>query len=815
MLRQLWSRIWIRIIAYLVGSVLLINSLVWVFSPMLSRHFLGDLLGESRLELSQESSVRINLFLSHITIKDLHWQGNKGRQFYLESLRFDFRFLTLFVKELEITSLHINGMELYLHRDDEALSIAGFSLVDEQPGVEQEEVYIEEPQVTGLRSLPLAVNIPIIELNDLRVFIDDAGRLHNLHIKSFRLQQGYANENEAKSALDFSIDLNGANIEFDSALDWQPSGGSLSGKLELQNFVLDPYLYLLDEQEQNIKLSSDLAFTFDLAMPPSDKPQLLEQALKFNSLSLALKNVSATQAPWKAGFDELVFSSENAEFEIKPEDIIIKMPLAMQMKNVSASQLLEDEGRYEQLAQLQSIQFSDALISGNASDPNFSAPNIELDSFVFSKPEDKEAFFTLSALQLKDIAANSSQANLDTIVIKEFKLKAFKAKSGQWDNLLVDIEEEADESEQADDTQNTKQKDSQAESEETASQEADFAFSIKRIVLLENSLIHFHDESTLPIFDLALNLEEMELSQIDNTKPEQMTHVSMQLSDGEYFKQNLSADWQLFHDKPSGKFDMVAKQFPLYKVSPFLKHEAGFDIMAGEMDLDYKGAAELGILDSKAVVLLRGPVFSSGDDDHVKETSAVGQASIPINLALNMLKDHKGNIKLKLSVDGDMTDPEFGFGSVVSLVLKKAILSQARNEIARQFIPYGQLLGVAMMVGTEALKVRFSDLSYIPATQELDEKSASMAEALHQLLLDKPNLDLRLCPVAISADLGLAAETKLLDEQHHQALQMAQQRATTLKANLVLRGIGSERLLLCAARYDGSKDGLARIEIQD
>ncbi|WP_096085718.1 DUF748 domain-containing protein [Agaribacterium haliotis] len=822
MFRRLWARLWFRIVALLVAAVLTFNSIVWLTSPMFSRYFIGDLIESSRLELDQNSLIRLNLFRSRITIENLRWQGNEGRHFLLRSLDFDFRLLPLLLKEFEITRLSVDGVELHLQRREQGLAVAGFEFSQAQPGIEQDaDAEVSEgpnskPAVTGLSSLPLAVDVPIIELSDIQLFIDDHGHQHKVVLERFRLQRAYANREKAESALDFAIDINDTRLSFDSALDWKPSGGALAGELDIQDLNLEPYRYLLPESLATMLLSSDVSLSFEFNMPPSHRPKLLSEHFRFTRLSLALNDFELQLSPWQAAFEQFQLDFTNVEISKDAELFSLQLPMALSLKQLELAQL-QDSDAYRQLLALDSVEIPDSLIYGSSSDAHFKTSLIDVGRLIFSKPDDEKAFFDLSGLALQGLDADQGGVELHTLLIKGFELNAIKDENGQWKNLLLASPEQAGDQTQPEIAEADAQEAASDSAEQQNQPEDDsaFYFKISRIALENASPARFHDASTTPIFDLALVLEELELLDIDSQNIDQVTTVKLATSDGEYYKQELDATWQLFHPQASGKFELLVEQFPLYKVSPMLKDSAGFDIMAGELDLDYRGEVKLAELDSQAKLFLRGPIFSSGSDDHVSDSKVAGQAAIPMNYALGMLKDRKGNIKLKLNIDGDINDPSFDFSNILIVVLRKQIFSMAQKELAKQFIPYGQLLGVAMAAGNQALKVRFSDLTYVPGSEQLDSESAEMAEALRQLLVDKEKTDLRLCPVATAADIGVAAESKLSDAQHHKAILLAQSRAAVLKKTLVEQGISSERLLLCAARYDSGKNSLPRIEIKD
>ena len=181
------------------------------------------------------------------------------------------------------------------------------------------------------------------------------------------------------------------------------------------------------------------------------------------------------------------------------------------------------------------------------------------------------------------------------------------------------------------------------------------------------------------------------------------------------------------------------------KFSAYTIPFAGREIASGKLDVDlgYKVAASELVGENK--IVLRD--FELGE-----KVPHPGAMSLPLGLAVALLKDAEGKIDIDLPVRGNVDDPEFRYGRVVLHALGNLIV----KVVASPFALLGRLVGV------EASDLEY--ISFIAGRADLTppelEKSVKLAEALAL----RPELRLDLQGV-IDRDLdGLAIRTRLLEQ---------------------------------------------------
>jgi hypothetical protein len=126
--------------------------------------------------------------------------------------------------------------------------------------------------------------------------------------------------------------------------------------------------------------------------------------------------------------------------------------------------------------------------------------------------------------------------------------------------------------------------------------------------------------------------------------------------------------------------------------------------------------------------------------------------SLPVKLAVALLKDSNGRIELDLPLHGRLDDPQFSLGPIILKVLVNVITKTAASPF--------KLLG-ALVGGGEEL----SFVSFVPGTTNLVEGEVDKLTKLAKALARRPALNLEIEGAIDSvADRGALAKQKLRDQ---------------------------------------------------
>jgi len=162
---------------------------------------------------------------------------------------------------------------------------------------------------------------------------------------------------------------------------------------------------------------------------------------------------------------------------------------------------------------------------------------------------------------------------------------------------------------------------------------------------------------------------------------------------------------------------MSFKNFDLTTTSPYAGKFAGYKIEKGKLSLNLKYK----VVENDF----------SGDNEIVVEQLTLGErvespdaTELPVSLAVALLKDSNGNIELDIPVEGDLNNPHFDYGKVVSDAISKIIT----NIVSSPFAALGSLVGGS---GEELSNVEFEFGSATLRPEQL-KKLDKLAKALKE-----------------------------------------------------------------------------------
>ena len=182
------------------------------------------------------------------------------------------------------------------------------------------------------------------------------------------------------------------------------------------------------------------------------------------------------------------------------------------------------------------------------------------------------------------------------------------------------------------------------------------------------------------------------------------------------------------------------------KFSSYMIPLAGREIASGTIDLDLGYTVRDANLQGENNIVLRD--FTLGE--RVEHPDAM---SLPLGLAIGLLKDNEGKIDLDLPVSGNVDDPEFSYGAIVGNALVNLITKIVTSPFA--------LLG--NLVGSEASELE--SFSFAAGRADLSQPEVEKTLKLGDALQQRAGLVLSVPGAYDTAADGQALRTAALDAQ--------------------------------------------------
>ncbi len=168
----------------------------------------------------------------------------------------------------------------------------------------------------------------------------------------------------------------------------------------------------------------------------------------------------------------------------------------------------------------------------------------------------------------------------------------------------------------------------------------------------------------------------------------------------------------------------AVRDIEMSSFSPYSGKYAGYSIEKGKLAMDVSYRIEDGKLDATNKLFLDQFTFG-------QKVESEDATSLPVRLAVSLLKDRNGEIHLDIPVKGSLDDPRFSVWRVVWKIVRNLLVKVATSPFA---------LFKALGGGGEEL----SYLEFAEGRAALDAGATSKIESLEKALYDRPALKLEI-----------------------------------------------------------------------
>ena len=270
------------------------------------------------------------------------------------------------------------------------------------------------------------------------------------------------------------------------------------------------------------------------------------------------------------------------------------------------------------------------------------------------------------------------------------------------------------------------------------------AVTVGRVVI-NNAAADFADESLPLPFSAKIEALNGELSTIA-TQSSEPSNVELEGKVDEFGLVRVTGSVTPLDVSSNTNLAVVFENVEMPKFSAYTVPFAGREIASGRLDLDLGYKVVERTLAGENKIVLRD--FELGDEvDHPDAMS------LPLGLAVALLKDPSGKIDIDLPVRGDLDDPEFGYGRVIG----KALVNLIVKIVASPFALLGNLVGV------EADELEY--INFPPGRADLTPPEVERTQKIAEALAMRPELVLEISGVVDREADTVAIKTERLDAE--------------------------------------------------
>lgn len=338
-------------------------------------------------------------------------------------------------------------------------------------------------------------------------------------------------------------------------------------------------------------------------------------------------------------------------------------------------------------------------------------------------------------------------------------------------------------------------------------------FRIARVRLAKSSGIKFRDENVAPNFAMDAQLDEFQVQNIDSHRPGLPAKFTVKANIDKYTKLEVSGDVAPFGPSLSGTIQVHAERIALPSLTPYLAHEAGYAFKSGLGDVQAKVMIDKGALNAETTVVLRGMEVEPMRPDAA--SAARASLTMPVDAVLSLLRDKNSDIKLKIPVTGDVSEPQFSFRGVFAKAASGAMKSASFGFLKYALQPFGAAIMVGELAQGLAASIRLDPIIFEAGTSKLNSRDMPFLDRIADIMEKRPGLRIKLCGMAIPDDrtaLATRRRVAVASIPDKDLIDLVAARVAALMGELVRRrGISSSRIIACQATIDALPGALPRV----
>jgi outer membrane protein OmpA-like peptidoglycan-associated protein len=449
-------------------------------------------------------------------------------------------------------------------------------------------------------------------------------------------------------------------------------------------------------------------------------------------------------------------------------------------------------------------------------------------------PEDeKRAIFHARQVSISNFSHIDGFTAIDTISEDDVHVVYHRDKQGEWNTVLLLnalAGEQTDRGGAEDSESGNKVPDATgaAGAEEVAEQasgsgkpQADAGpvpLAVNRVDVSRGSTATIYDESVTPAFKTTLTVDELFLENLDGRKPEQTTTFKLDGHVGKHATVNAGGDIMPYLQPPALDIQGKLEAIELPALSPYTTDSMGIMIDSGSLDVDLKLASQDELMKGEAVLLMH-QLSVKGTD---KKDGLQSKIPVPLDMALNILRDKNDTIELKIPVEGDASNPRFDVSDAITKAVATGVSAGATSYLVYALQPYGAMIAVAKVAGEAAGKIRLNPIQFEPGQANLDDSDRDYLSKIAKVLKERPKIAVKVCGVAVQQDVaqlqppaqpqagkGNTETAKkaeppvapVVDKQ--KLMDLGEQRAASIKDYLVEKSkVPANRLVSCQPRLE-------------
>ncbi|MFX3658289.1 MAG: DUF748 domain-containing protein [bacterium] len=832
----------------------LLLSGVLIALPLVAASYVEAWLRDNGAADARIDDVDINPFAGVVTVRGLAAGDADGARLHIDEAQLDLRWWPLASRRAYVELLRLQGVQADVVAGDDGVWRVGALRLAPGPEAGGAEVAVQAAGPTwGFGS-------ELVDLRDVRVTYQDGVFDTRIDVRELRVGSQFSWETGRTTDLVVDLAINGSPLVLRSDVTAWAAEPNLSGRLTLTDLNLEGFRRELEalaglrdargmvgmdlnvsgryDDDGVLRLEVSGPFNLNDAGFMTDDVQVSHQAFRWDgTISLALPaqpqeplvrvdgtmqlaGLAAAAAGYDARLGDLSWDGNLALSPATADDEPLSVSTTAGL--MATDLTLRHAGVDGLLAGFDEARVDVLELSGPAS--------VSLDSLrlqgvrLLAAPEaaadGASDLLTVGEMTARGVSMQASRVRVDALTVAEPVLTVVRDEAGGIERLTAALA-----------AVGGARADAAAEAAVDVEPTPGLIFELGRLEVTGTRWLDFLDRSVAPpasfqLADLALTAEEFSTESGDPVRFDLATSRSST-------RLASTGTLQVLNQPFAADLEVQVESLALPPFSPYVP---GYDIFRGRLSSDSRVTLAGDALDVRNDLLIERLQISAKDDADAVLSQGM---TMPVDVALNLLRDRQDRIRFELPVTGSLSNPSFGTGDIVRQAMQKAVQNAAMSYVKNALQPLGALLMVGNLAA-KAARPRFVPVEFLAGESTLPAVGREYLDKLSTMLAERPGLSLTLCGVATAADReALVAEALALQEAEAvdgeeaenaaaegaaplpppqisdaRLLRLAALRTTSVIGYLTEQpGVSRDRLFACREAIDSDADAAPRAEV--
>lgn len=383
----------------------------------------------------------------------------------------------------------------------------------------------------------------------------------------------------------------------------------------------------------------------------------------------------------------------------------------------------------------------------------------------FQQSNEKDFFMRVEKTVINNIQLNPDEAlSITDILLTGTHAKLIKKPDGKWKYINDVISTFASEPppSHAEPTQAEGNTSSTAFVENTISTpqisatqntEGEIPGFLVRIGIIQidgDSQFVFTDNSITPNFQTSISHIKLKVVGLNNQDKNQNSQIDFTATADDTAKIALNGFIQPFTNPVNAQIfgDITALELP--PLSSYTASTLGYHLKRGRITAKTALSIVNGNLESKNNIVVSKLNLEKKDDEDIKNLTE--ELSMPLDKALDLLRDSDDNITISLPISGNVNDPNVDFTPIINKAMGKAIRSATLSYVEHALQPWSTLLTVAKIAGKHVNKIKLEPLLFNVGSAKIRKENYDYLNKISKLMKDRPSLEITPCGVSSLQD---------------------------------------------------------------